>query len=114
MFRESFRRFVAKEIVPHHEAWEAADPQAVGCFLNGGSITEPGPKGERVVDESLLSLWNGEADDVTFTLPVGRFPANWSKVVDTAAGTVEALTAYRAGDEVVVPGRSVIVLVAAD
>jgi isoamylase len=96
------------------ESWGEESPRAVGCYLNGGAITEPGPRGERIVDDSLLMLWNGEAEDVAFTLPTGRWPQNWSKVVDTATGSVEALSSFRAGDDLKLPGRSIAVLVAAD
>src|SRR5205085_4794363 len=41
--------------------WLSGRVSAPGMFLNGHEIAEPGPRGERIVDESYLVLLNGSA-----------------------------------------------------
>jgi isoamylase len=66
------------------EHWQAEDPRAVAYLLNGAAITEPGPRGERIIDDSLFVVVNGSADGVAFTLPTGSWPSNWYRSIDTA------------------------------
>jgi isoamylase len=67
--------------------WEAGFGKAIAVFLNGDAITEPDPRGQRVVDDSFLLMFNAHSDLVTFTLPPPRFGASWEVVLDTAAGS---------------------------
>ncbi|MET9223739.1 glycogen debranching protein GlgX [Streptomyces sp. NPDC003300] len=64
--------------------WLREDAHAVGAFLNGDSIPEPGPHGERVTDDSFLVLVNSHDEQVDFTVPAGAFGDGWQIVVDTA------------------------------
>ncbi len=68
--------------------WNAGHSKAIAVFLNGDAITEPDPRGQRVVDDSFLLLFNAHSDPVRFTLPEERFGKAWDVVLDTAAGTV--------------------------
>jgi glycogen operon protein len=95
------------------DAWRDEQPRGFACYLNGNAITEPGPTGERIVDDSLLLMLNGDPDPIDFTFPAGEWPAHWSQVIDTAKGWIEPLHNYRAGDRLSVEGRSILVLVAA-
>ena len=52
-------------------------------FLNGDAISEPDPRGERITDDRFLLLFNAGADTVTFTLPEGRYGADWQVYIDT-------------------------------
>ncbi|GCD42130.1 glycogen debranching protein GlgX [Streptomyces paromomycinus] len=92
--------------------WQAAHAKSLTVFLNGSAITEPGPRGERITDDSFLLMFNAHGDDREFTVPVdhGR---QWQAVVDTAHPEVVAdgggLKA-QAGDQLTLPGRSMLVL----
>ncbi len=92
--------------------WQAAHAKSLTVFLNGSAITEPGPRGERITDDSFLLMFNAHADEREFTVPVdhGR---QWQAVVDTAhpeavadGGGIKA----QAGDRLALPGRSMLVL----
>ncbi|GCD34024.1 glycogen operon protein GlgX homolog [Streptomyces chrestomyceticus JCM 4735] len=92
--------------------WQAAHAKSLTVFLNGSAITEPGPRGERITDDSFLLMFNAHGDDREFTVPVdhGR---QWQAVVDTAHPEVVAdgggLKA-QAGDQLTLLGRSMMVL----
>jgi len=68
-----------------HDQWSAGDLIAIGMFLNGEEISEPGPRGERIVDDSFLLLFNGP-DPVRFRLPNGKWAGAFELVLDTAVG----------------------------
>jgi len=93
------------------EDWQ--DGNTVSVLLNGQAITEPGPEGERIVDDSLLVVVCGAAEATKVTLPEGPWPAVWTRTIDTADDRPVALVSHRAGDRIEVAGRSVVVLVAA-
>ena len=62
--------------------WESGE-RTVGMFLNGEEIAAPDEKGQRILDESFLLLFNAHHEDVTFTLPNRRFGEHWSLVLST-------------------------------
>ena len=64
--------------------WEAGQTLSVAVFLNGQAITAAGPRGERVVDDSFLMLFNSKPDPVDFTLPVRLGDFEWLVEIDTA------------------------------
>ncbi|MFB9962615.1 glycogen debranching protein GlgX [Sinosporangium siamense] len=79
-------------LTPHGEEMSAADWQtgyakSLTVYLNGEAITELGPRGERIVDDSFLMLINAHHEDMTFTLPGGAFGGTWHPVMDTADET---------------------------
>src|SRR5262249_31868391 len=52
--------------------WRTPYARAMMVFLNGNAITEPGPRGEPVSDDTFLILLSANQDPVTFTLPRPR------------------------------------------
>src|SRR5207249_3627557 len=62
--------------------WQSVHAKALTVFLNGSSISEPGPRGEPVSDDSFLLMFNAHEQDKEFTVPAhhGR---QWQVVVDT-------------------------------
>ncbi|MFY0406366.1 glycogen debranching protein GlgX [Solicola sp. PLA-1-18] len=83
------------------DEWSTDRVQALGVFLDGEGITEPGLRGEDITDDSFLLLLNPGHADVAMTLPDGLFGKVWQPVLDTAdptvdetADTVAALTAW--------------------
>jgi len=99
------------------EQWGDSQAKSIGVFLNGSAITEPGPRGDTLVDQSFLLLFNARAEPVTFRLPDADYAASWEPVVDTAAGQAGVLAAGLDGpaglgaeSAVDVAARAVIVL----
>ena len=97
------------------EQWMAGFAKSIGIFLNGEEIPDPDEYGERVVDDSFLLLFNASEELVSFTLPSGRWGEAWAAVIDTNDPSLEEeSTVYKAGEDVAVQDRSVMVLRRAD
>jgi isoamylase len=83
----------------------------LGMFLNGHEITNRGPHGEQIEDDSFLLLFNATSEDRSFTLPRRRFGAKWGLELGTADPEAGARSAsYGARTEVLVPSRAITVL----
>ena len=101
--------------------WRRADARSIGVLLNGRAITEPGSRGETIVDQSFLLLFNAGNDQIAFTLCPPVAAANWQIVVDTGnPGALPHNAPGRSDDsllaegaEVTMSGHSVVVLQAA-
>ncbi|MEU8520459.1 glycogen debranching protein GlgX [Streptomyces sp. NBC_01216] len=63
--------------------WQAAHARALSVFLNGNAISEPGPQGERIADDSFLLMFNASAQELEFEVPVNH-GQTWRVVVDTS------------------------------
>ncbi|MFD5892964.1 MULTISPECIES: glycogen debranching protein GlgX [unclassified Streptomyces] len=63
--------------------WQATDAKAMTVFLNGQAISEPGPRGERIADDSFLLMFNASAETLEFAVPVNH-GSQWRIVVDTS------------------------------
>ncbi|MBQ0825360.1 glycogen debranching protein GlgX [Streptomyces tagetis] len=92
--------------------WTSARASALTVFLNGNAISEPGPRGERVLDDSFLLMFNASPKALDFVVPLdhGR---QWELVVDTARPEVMAegtVTKVKAGDRLTLTDRSLAVL----
>ncbi|MCA1703550.1 MAG: glycogen debranching enzyme, partial [Actinobacteria bacterium] len=93
------------------EQWTGGFVKALGVFLNGEVLPDPGPQGERLSDDSFLILFNSDADPVSFTLPSGHWGDAWEAVIDTNDPQLEERSiVYKSGEDVEVESRSVIVL----
>jgi glycogen operon protein len=64
-------------------AWENGEARSVMVFLNGGAIVESDERGEPIVDDSFLLLFNGHYEPTTFRLPAAGFGRRWTAVLDT-------------------------------
>ncbi|OAR22728.1 glycogen debranching enzyme GlgX [Streptomyces sp. ERV7] len=92
--------------------WQAASAKALTVFLNGNAISEPGPRGERIADDSFLLMFNASAETIDFLVPVNH-GRQWQVVVDT--GRREGVppgegAKVSAGERVTLVGRSLTVL----
>ncbi|NMO93809.1 glycogen debranching protein GlgX [Actinomycetospora sp. TBRC 11914] len=74
------------------EDWEAG-AAVLTVFLNGEGIAEADERGQRVVDDSFLLIFNAHYEDVEVTLPGAGLPDRWATVLDTVDGTVVVGTA---------------------
>ncbi len=96
------------------EEWTSGRVQAIGMFLNGDQIGEPGPRGEPVRDDSFLVLLNGP-EPVRFTMPDTKWAQSLELVFDTSIGYVRppgSSEGVRFGshDDIWLEGRSLVVL----
>jgi glycogen operon protein len=107
--------------------WEAGQAAVLTVFLNGEGILESDPRGQRVVDDSFLLIFNAHHEDVEVTVPGGGDPHRWATVLDTATGEVVVASAratmdsaldgldadrpaHLGGDVLTLPSRSVTLL----
>jgi isoamylase len=93
--------------------WQAAPAQCLTVFLNGSAISEPGDRGERIVDESFLLLFNAHHQPLEFVIPVNH-GKEWEVVADTELpGGVPApgeVRHVRGGERLLLADRSLAVL----
>jgi glycogen operon protein len=89
--------------------WENTYARSLMVFLNGDAISEQDRRGEPIVDDSFLLLFNAHSEELDFTLPAGRYGATWTTVLDTD-GSSEPGSEHAAGDTLTVMARSVVVL----
>ena len=89
--------------------WESGFAKSVAVFLNGDAIPTCDARGQRVLDDSFLVLFNAYHDNLDFALPPERFGEGWVKVLDTADELTEG-DQFKAGDAVTVTARSVALL----
>ncbi|TSB24563.1 glycogen debranching protein GlgX [Streptomyces benahoarensis] len=94
--------------------WESAQARSLMVFLNGRAISEPGPRGEPIADDSFLLLFHAHPEEQEFTVPP-RHGRRWQVVVDTARppaadGADGDGAVVKAGDRLMLTGRSLVVL----
>jgi isoamylase len=97
--------------------WGAGYAQALAALLNGEAISEPDPRGGRIVDAKFLLLFNAHSDALTFTLPEASLAPGWEVVIDTrtAEGSHEEDGAtLMPKSEIEVGSRAVVVLRSTD
>jgi glycogen operon protein len=101
-FRVDGRRMTRRD-------WQSGEP-VLGVFLNGAEIPTPGPRGQEIVDDSFLLLFNAHAEDRTFMLPPRRFGARWAFELSTFYPEADAGSSlFGARTQVAVPPRSIVV-----
>ena len=92
------------------EDWQTGFAKSLGVFLNGEGLTVPGPRGERVKDDSFYLLFNAHHEPVSFTLPKRDWGQRWVTVLDTTDAAPEEGVTYETRQEVAVEARSLMVL----
>ena len=93
------------------EHWNQDFAKSLAVFLNGRSLRTPGPKGERIVDDSFYVIFNASELILDYTLPPEKYGTQWTKVLDTSEDRVdEENGTYEAGETIKVEGRSVVLL----
>ena len=97
--------------------WGTGYTQSLAALLNGQAISEPDPRGGRIVDAKFLLLFNTHSDPLTFTLPEASLAPSWEVVVDSStaeASDEEDGAILMPKSEVEVGARAVVVLRSAD
>jgi isoamylase len=94
------------------EDWAADFAKSLAVFLNGDAISEPGPRGERLTDDSFLLLVNAAEHDVYFTIPPASYGEQWAHELDTAEPlrVLAELAPVKPGDAITLTSRSMRVL----
>jgi glycogen operon protein len=93
------------------EHWQSGFAKSLGVFLNGEGIASPGPRGERVTDDSFCLLFNAHHEPLPFTLPARDWGRRWVPVLETTEALPrETDRVYEAGQPVPVEARSLVVL----
>jgi glycogen operon protein len=67
-----------------HEDWAAGYARAIMVFFNGERLLSPDKRGQRILDDSFLLLFNGDVDPVEFVVPPEDYGSWWTVEVDTA------------------------------
>jgi isoamylase len=94
--------------------WEAATSNVVGVFLNGEGLITPDERGERILDDTFLLLFNAEHTPARFQLCDESWGKRWRVVLDTATGFVDRGRDHAAGDRIELTPRSLVLLVRTD
>jgi isoamylase len=90
--------------------WETGYARSVAVFLNGDAIGYPDQRGQAVVDDSFLMLFNADDAAIEFTLPAAEYAERWEIVVDTTSPLNVDRPSFKAEATTTVEGRSVMVL----
>jgi len=99
--------------------WGVGFARSIGIFLNGDAISAPGPRGERIVDDSFYAIFNAYEGELDFTLPSAEYGDAWVVLIDTAGEDVaEAFPdvrganpeVHKAGAVIVIPGHGAMLL----
>ena len=92
------------------EDWHYAAAKSLQVFLNGQGIASVDVRGERVVDDSFLLLFNAHHEHMEFTLPSSEYGQAWAVELDTATPLVADEETVDAGASRKVEARSIVVL----
>jgi len=99
--------------------WNVSFARSIAVFLNGDGIAAPGPRGERIHDDSFFAIFNASAGELDFTLPDPIYGESWVRIIDTGAEPVDAcipderrvrLVAVDAGEQIAVADHSAVLL----
>jgi isoamylase len=92
------------------EDWEAGFGKSVAVFLNGEGIPDRNARGERVVDDSFIMIFNAHDGSIDFTLPPSAWGAKWEIVLDTATPQLAEPAPAEAQSVLTIEARSLCVL----
>ncbi|MCB1826107.1 MAG: hypothetical protein KDJ54_16640 [Candidatus Competibacteraceae bacterium] len=94
------------------EQWHDGLAKVIGIFLNGEEIATPNRRGERIIDDGFILLFNADHEPVEFSLSEDPRGWAWRTVMDTAQPRFPRRSrGYGAeAPEVPVAGRALVVL----
>lgn len=91
--------------------WDNGFGRSLAVFLNGDAIAEPGPRGERITDDSFLLCFNAHENALPFTLPDPDHGSEWTVALDCSTPTgARTDRTYHALSTVEVTARCLLVL----
>jgi glycogen operon protein len=89
--------------------WDSGFGRSIAVYLNGHGIRGTDDRGQPIVDDSFLLLFNAHDGDLAFTLPPEEFGPAWRMVIDTA-GIAPGTDEFAAGTVVTVAAKGTVVL----
>jgi glycogen operon protein len=89
--------------------WSGGHATSIGLFLNGEAISSPDPRGQRVVDDSFLLLFNTSPEPIEWRI-ADKWGEAWGLALDTAAGIPTKQSTEVVRRNVVLTDRSVVLL----
>jgi isoamylase len=93
------------------DQWNDGMAKCMCVFLNGEEVPDPGPRGERITDDSFLIFFNAFHEPLEFTIPDGDYGSAWAAEIDTNDPSLkEGSLTYKAGEVISIEARSVLVL----
>ncbi len=90
--------------------WATGYAKSVGVFLNGDAIGYPDQRGQPVVDDSFLLLFNAADTGIDFILPGPDYGERWERLIDTTKPLDVEQPSIKADSPAHVEGRAVLVL----
>lgn len=90
--------------------WNYDFAKSLGIYLNGRGLHSLGPKGERIIDDSFYVIFNAHHEPLNYTLPPSKYAKTWTKVLDTTENIIQESNTYKAGENITVEGRSILLL----
>lgn len=66
--------------------WNRGHAKSLAVYLNGNAIPTLDARGERVIDDSFLVLFNAHSEPVTFSIPEDLADLEWQIVLNSAVG----------------------------
>jgi glycogen operon protein len=93
------------------ENWSHDFAKSLAVFLNGKGLRSRGPGGEQIVDDSFYVIFNAYHGPIVYQLPPRKYGREWTKILDTSNSRVEEEgVAYGASENIIVEGRSIVLL----
>ena len=93
------------------DEWNSGFTRCFGMRLGGDAMLEWDERGERVIDDTFLLLFNGDTRPVTFRIPRSNPEVSWELVISSSDPTIpEGATNWSGGTELPLEDRSVTVL----
>ena len=92
------------------EDWTSGFAKSVAIFLNGDAIPDPDVRGERVVDDSFLVLFNAHYEPIDFVMPEPQFGERWDVEIDTNDPMLFNPRSVKTGESFAVEARSLVAL----
>jgi len=89
--------------------WSSGRASDIGMFLNGDAIRTRDPRGQRVVDDSFLLLFNASPEPIEWKI-ADHWGDAWEWMLDTAAGIPAEQPKSVVKGSVVLTDRSVVLL----
>ncbi|WP_278265604.1 glycogen debranching protein GlgX [Nocardia sp. AG03] len=90
--------------------WDSGFAKSLAMLLDGDGIPEPGPRGERITDDSFLLCFNAHDEAIDFVVPGPEFGVEWTLALDCSTPTGAADAVFAASAILPVPSRCLLVL----
>lgn len=95
----------------NEDDWQTGYAKGLQIFLSGANIMGLDSRGQKVVDDDFILLFNSYHEDLDFKLlSCPQCPRHWRKIIDTSFGFVQDEQVYHVDEIIKVSARSIWVL----